>query len=171
MLKRIFWGLALCLVSAATMAQEVPAPAELKQLDWSIGSWEGNVKWLMPGMEGDSKMTFTNEREGHFVKSKSTSEMMGMKMTEIAYVGWNAKTGKFDSYTFTNFASTPRIEHGEVTGSKLVFVSEPWVTTSGTYTSRATMQSPSPDTIQFFLEFQEEGKWVKAAEGQFKRKA
>ncbi|HZH97891.1 MAG TPA: DUF1579 family protein, partial [Fimbriimonadaceae bacterium] len=135
-----------------------------------IGEWSGTTKWVMQGMEGEGPMTMKNEWEGQFLKSATVTEADGVKMTELSLLGWNAKTKKFDSWTFTNFGATPRLEHGELEGDKLVMASEPWDVMGQKMEGRGTMTKKSATEILFILEFKMDGKWVKAAEGTYRKK-
>lgn len=147
-----------------------PAP-ELKKLDWFVGKWTGTMKMTIQGSASEGEMTFVNAFDGNFIKTTSNSDMGGMTMTETSYLAWNAKTSKYVSYTFTNFAPMPRIEHGTLEGDKFVFLSEPWDVMGTTYESRATLTRKGTDQIVLLLEFKQDGKWEKAGEGTFKKTA
>lgn len=158
--------------AAAAFSQEPPSLSpELKALEWQLGTWEGTVKWSMPGMEGDSKMTMKCEWEGLFMKQSSTTEFQGMKMLEVGYVGFDPEKKKYSFHTFTSFAPTPRVEWGTVTGDKVEFVSEPWNVMGQSTTSRSTVTKKSASEIAFVLEFKQGDSWSKVAEGTFKKKS
>jgi hypothetical protein len=161
----------MLLAGSVAMAQTPEPPAELKQLDWMVGEWTGQVKWTMMGMNAEGPMTWKVEKEAMFFKQTSTMDIGGMKFSEVGYVGWDAKKKKFSSHTFTSFAATPRIEWGEIKGNQDVFTSEPWDAgdPNGPTTSRATMTRKG-DEVAFLLEFKEGDKWTKVGEGTFKRK-
>jgi hypothetical protein len=157
--------------ATAAFSQEPPTiSAELKALEWQIGTWEGTVKWSMPGMEGDSKMTMKSEWEGLFMKQTSTTEMQGMKMLEVGYLGYDPDKKKYSFHTFTSFAPTPRIEWGTVEGTKAVFVSDPWNVMGQVTSSRATVVKKGDSEMAFTLEFKQGNSWSKVAEGTFKKK-
>jgi len=146
-------------------------PEEIRKLGWMVGEWNGKWKWLMEGMEGDVVMTLKNEFEGQFLKTTSSMDMMGAKFNEVGFIGWDSSKKRYSSWTFTNFAPLPRIEHGSFEGNKFVFISEPWtVTPEETVVSRATLTKTSDNEISFLLEFKQDEKWEKVAEGTFKKK-
>ncbi|HWP31474.1 MAG TPA: DUF1579 family protein [Fimbriimonadales bacterium] len=146
-------------------------PEEIRKFGWMVGEWSGKMKWLMEGMEGEMDMTLKNEFEGQFLKTTSAMDMMGEKFTEVSFMGWDASKKRYSSWTFTNFAPLPRIEHGTMDGNKLVFISEPWLVMSEEPTvSRATLTKISDKEVSFTLEFKQEEKWEKVAEGTFKKK-
>lgn len=172
-MKRLLQTLFVVVAAAAIgAAQDLPArPDELKSQEWQIGTWEGTVKWSMPGMEGDYKMVTTNEWSGQFMKSVSKTDAGGMQIEEIGYLGWDAKKKKYFMYTFTNFAATPRIEWGEEKAGVAVFLSEPWDVMGDTMESRATVTKKSDTEMAFMLEIKRGAEWSKVAEGSFKKKA
>lgn len=169
-LKSMFLAMMLG-VAALTNAQMPEASAEVKALDWMLGEWSATVKWTMMGTEADAQMTWKAERDGLFLKRSTTTELMGMKMTEVSYSGWDEKKKKYWTHVFTNFAPGPRTETGEQKGDVFVSVSEPWDTGSGSEptTGRITYTKKGED-ILYTLEFKMADKWEKVAEGTFKKK-
>lgn len=146
-----------------------PAP-ELKKLEWQVGTWSGNLKWLMPGMEGEAKMDFKCVWEGNFLKSTSAMEMSGMKFNEVSFTGWDAAKKEYVSWTFTNFAALPRIERAKLDGNTMISTSEPWDTGMGqAMISRATLIKKSDKEFSMTIEFKTGEKFEKAAEGAFKK--
>lgn len=160
-------------VAGASRAQEamMPLPEELKKLEWMLGKWEGSIKWTMPGMEGEAKMAFEATWDGQFQKQSSTMEMMGMKMIETAYIGWDAAKKQYSMYTFTNFAPTPRVEYGKFDGTTWVSISEPWATGMGSTVSRSTIVKKSNTELDLTVEFKEGDKWNKVGVATFKKKS
>lgn len=168
--KSMFFAV-MFLMTALVSAQMPEPSAEVKALDWMLGEWSGTVKWTMMGTETDAQMSWKGEREGLFLKRTTLTEMMGMKMTEACYSGWDDKKKKYWTHIYTNFAPGPRMEDGELKGDVFVSVSEPWDTGSGSgpTTGRATFTKKGAD-IHYTLEFKEGEKWEKVAEGTFKKK-
>ena len=162
----------LTLGAMAAHAQMPEPPAELKAIEWMVGNWEGDVHWTMQGMDETGKMTWKVEKDILFFKQKTAYEMMGMKMTEVGFTGWDANKKKYWSQTFTNYGPTPRTEWGTLEKDKMTFVSDPWDMgmPEGPMTSRSTMTKKSNDEVLFVLEFKMGDTWQKAGEGTFKRK-
>lgn len=165
-----FAGLLLLLSAGLANAQIASAPPELKELDFIVGEWSGKVKYTMEGQAMEGAMTWKVEKDGPFLKQTSITEMGGMKMTETAYVGWDAKKKKYSCHTFTNFSPIPRVEWGEVKDGKAVFVSEPWDAgmPGGPVVGRGTAVRQGSD-ILFTLEFKNGEKWEKVGESLLKR--
>ncbi len=173
-MKRIFSVLMLMSVGAVYAAQEpvMAPPPELKKMQFMVGEWTGKMKWTMAGVPAESSdMPFKVEWAGQFLKTSSTMTMAGMSMVETGYIGWDAKRKDYTSWTFSNFAPMPRIEHGKFEGDKFISVSEPWDTGMGEPTvGRATTTKVTDIMISFLLEFKEGDKWNKVAEGTFTKK-
>lgn len=164
--------LLLVTVFAHAQAPSMEPPAELKKLDWMIGEWSGNVKMSMEGMDMEGVMTYSLSWSGQFIKGISVWDVQGMKMTEDMYMGWDPQKGKYSSYTFTNFAPTPRIEWGESKGDTTVWMSEPWITSPGqpATLSRVTLTKVSGSEMKFLLEFKAGDQWQKIGDAVFKKK-
>lgn len=162
--------IALSAVTVAQMPKAEPS-AEMKKLDWQVGSWVGNVKWTMPGMEGDSTMTWKTEWDGPFLKSTSVMEVGGEKVTETGFVTFDQASKKYVMWTFTNMSVNPRIERGTLEGNSLVTVSDPWDVGMGEPSiSRATVKKVSDKECTFALEFKMGDEWAPVANGTFKKK-
>lgn len=169
-LKKLSLVLGFAWAGAIALGQGMPAPPkELRKLDWMLGNWSGNVKWTMPGMSGDAIMKFKGSMEGMFQKQISDTTMQGQTTTEVGYIGYDPKKKAFTSWTFTNFAPTPRVEHIMVGTGKLVFLSEPWDVgmPGGPTHSRATLTRRGASRVDFVLEFRQGKKWSKVASGSF----
>lgn len=164
-------ALAICGIAAAQNMG--PSPEVQKLYKYMSGEWTGKVKWMMPGMpEESTEMPFKVTMEGNFIKSANTMDMGGMSMTETTYMGWDPVKKRYTSWTFTNFGAMPRVEHGNFEGdSKFVSVSEPWDIGMGEpIVGKATMTRKGDNEMMFVLEFKQGDKWMKVAEGTFKRK-
>jgi Protein of unknown function (DUF1579) len=172
-MKKIMLMAAASIVSAFCFGQtpDMAAPVEMKKFDWMVGEWTTKSKWTMPGMEPmDVASSFKAEWDGQFLKQVASSEFVGfMKMTETMMLGYDASKGEYVSYAFTNFAPTPRIEHGKLTGDVLVMVCDSWDVMGSVSTSRSTLTKLSNDEAKFKLEFKEGDKWSVVTEGVYKR--
>lgn len=171
MIARIWISLlATFLMTALGMSQEMAPPAELKKLDWYMGEWSGKFNFSMPDMQGEATFTFKNEWDGNFIRTTSTMEFGGMKMTETTFLGWNDKVKKYEQYTFTNIANTPRIERADPGDTQWVFLSEPWNAGGAEVVSRATLTKKSTTEMEMLLEFKDGSNWTKVGSGTFKKK-
>jgi hypothetical protein len=170
MLKQRFLAGLLILAAGLANAQIAPAPPELKELDFVLGDWSGKVKYTMEGQPMEGVITWKVEKDGLFLKQTTVTELSGMKLTETAFVGWDAKKKKYSCHTFTSFSPIPRVEWGEVKGGKAVFTSEPWDAglPGGPVVGRGTAVRQGSD-ILFTLEFKNGEKWEKVGESLLKR--
>ena len=159
------------LVAIVAHAQpSMDPPKELDSFKWMAGKWSASTHWNMEGQEFDSKMDMDHDFDGQFFRSRSVTDMMGMKMTELILVGYDAKAKKINSYTFANWAPTSRLETVTFEGDKAVWAGAGWDGGDGKMTvNRSTMTKVSATEIKFVLEFKEGEKWAKVAEGTFKK--
>lgn len=173
MKTRLMTLLALCGMAMGAFAQQMPTPPEeLKKLSWMLGEWEGTFSWTMPGMEGDMAMQLKCEMDGMFLRQTSKMEMQGALATESAFLGWNGIEKRWDMWTFTNFAPTPRVEHGTMEGDTLTTISDPWLVEGmGEVVSRTTTTKVSDTEFRAKLEFKQGDQWMEVANLSMKKKA
>ncbi|HMS54764.1 MAG TPA: hypothetical protein PKA27_05140 [Fimbriimonadaceae bacterium] len=162
----------MVVASVAGSQEPVQPAAELKKHDFYIGKWSGTIEWTMPGMEGKQEMTMVYSWEGPFMKATSEMTSNGQKILETGYMYWDAAKKQFTMNTYTNFAATPRIEHGKEEGNKLVMISEPWDIgmPTGALVSRSTLTKKSNSEVDFVLEFKMGDAFTKVAGATFKKK-
>lgn len=172
-MRRMLLMAAASIVSAFCFGQtpELTAPTEMKKFDWMVGEWSSTSKWTMEGMAPmDVTSTFKAEWDGQFLKQSATSDFVGfMKMTETMMLGYDANKGEYVSYAFTNFAPTPRMEHGKLTGDTLVMVCDGWEVMGAVTSSRATLTKVSNDELKVKLEFKTGDTWSTVTDGVYKR--
>jgi hypothetical protein len=151
-------------------ASDLKPPKQISDLSWSVGKWSGSIHWTEPGTpEMDVMTTLVIDLEGQFLREKMTQEMMGLPITETAYMGWNEKEKRYDCWAFSNFAASPRIEHGTIDGKKWVFESEPWAVMGQSVVGRSTVVMVSDTDMRMTLEFKMGDNWAKVAEGTLKK--
>ncbi len=168
-LRNLLLGFSLA-IAAISNAQMPEPSAEVKALDWLVGEWTATVKWTAMGANTDAVTTWNVERNGLFLKNSISTEMMGMKMLDTVYTGWDSKKKKYFAHTFTNYVSVPRIEWGDLKNDTLTMVSDPWpASPASDIVGRHTFTKKGED-IYYLLEFKNADKWDKAAEGLFKKK-
>lgn len=146
-------------------------PKEMDHFKGMLGKWTGNMTWEMPDQpKMEFVMKMENSWDGQFMKSSNVMDMDGMKMTETMYFGWDAEKGKYKSWSFTNWAPTPRVEWGVVEGNKHVWNSEPWDGGMGEKTTtRTTMVIKDAKTVDMTLEFKMGDKFTKVMWGTLKK--
>lgn len=146
-------------------AQEMAPPPELNKLAWTLGSWKGKIHFTMEGVDSEGDMTMNSVMDGMFIKGTTTWDMMGMKMVENAYMGWDEKAKCYRSWAFTNFSPDPRYEKGVLDGDTFSSTSEPWNVMGQATVGRGTLKKLGEKEISFTLEFKEGDKWTKVGEG------
>jgi hypothetical protein len=172
-MRKILLMAAASIVSAFCFGQtpDLAPPAEMKKFEWMVGEWASKSTWTMTGMPPmEVASTFKAEWDGQFLKQTAVSDFVGfMKMTESMYMGYDAKKGEYVSYAFTNFAPTPRVEHGKLNGDVLVMVCDSWEVMGEVSSSRVTLTKVSNDEVKIKLEFKEGDMWTTVTDGVYKR--
>lgn len=171
-MKRMLLMVLASLVSSFCFGQlpDMAPPAEVKKFDWMIGEWAGKATFTMPEMAPmDVAMTLKCEWDGQFLKQAVVNDFGIVKMTETFYLGYNAASSIYTSWAFTNFAPTPRIERGTMSGDTLIMISDPWTAGGETHVSRSTMTKVDANSMKLKLEFKDGDKWVMAMDATFTR--
>lgn len=169
-MKRTFSSICLAAAFALAQAQDMTPPQQVTDLKWMVGTWSGKGKFAFGGQEMDVSMTMVFSFDGQFLKSVSTNEMGGMKMSETMMLGWNPAKSEYDSYTFTSFAPTPGVKHGKMENGGLVMVSDPWDVGGMSVVSRTTLTKVSDTQFRMTMEFKNDDKWEKASDMELKKK-
>ena len=169
-----FWTLLLELASSARAQTAAPKPAaELRKLDYFVGTWaaEGEIR---PGPMGPGgKFTGTNRVAwmggGFFLVTRSDfSGVMGTG-TETAYMGWDADE---KTYTYDSFNSMGEADHarGRLDGDTWTWLSETRIGAQ-TMKGRLTQKVRSATAYDFRFETSPDGKaWTTVLEGKDTKK-
>lgn len=88
-----------------------PRPAELDRLDRFVGSWSGEGEMKMPGAPETMKSTSSSTSKWVCDKRYVMEDFhmkMGdeMEMSGMAFWGWNADEGKYQSWWFDSMGTT-----------------------------------------------------------------
>ncbi|MCW5935985.1 MAG: FABP family protein [Fimbriimonadaceae bacterium] len=161
---RLLTVAALATASFVARAQDFEPPAELKKLDWMIGSWSGSGKMAMQGMEMDFTAKVACSWEGQFMKLVSETDFGMLKMTETMFLGWSPTDSQYIAYSFTNISPEARIETGSLEGDTMTMVSQPWNVMGDSSVARTKVGKKSATKLLFKLEFKEGDDWVPASE-------
>lgn len=170
-MKRFVLTLAVFVSAVMGFAQEMmPPPEELKKLEVFKGTWKGTLSGEMEGQKLEGTMTMTSSMEGMFIRVSNTMDIMGMKMTEVGYIGWDSDKKKYSVHWFTNFGETPRIEWATLEGNKFVSLGEPWKSAGSPapIASRSTL-SVNGSEMLLTVEFKMEDEWVPALKANLKK--
>lgn len=151
---------ALVVLPALTAFSQGPTrPKQVTDLGWMVGTWTGAGKFSLGGQTVDTKLSIVVTFDGQFLKEVSTADMGAFKSTETMMLGWDAAKNQYSSYTFADYAATPGIKHGTMTGESLTLVSEPWAMEGMTVLSRSTMTKVSDSKFKSKMEIKNGEKW------------
>jgi hypothetical protein len=164
---------ALLIALALSLGQipQATPPAELKALDFLIGSWRGEGEFVSEGKPQKAVTEWTFRAEGNHLRQEGTIHLQGMKMEESRAFGWDARRKRFWSYTLVEPFPTPRVEWGTYKLGELVWLSDPWDigAAEGPVESRATTTRDGA-ALRFRIEVKGKVGWEKVAEGRFSKK-
>jgi hypothetical protein len=90
-----------------------PRPAELGQLEWMVGKWQGGGECEMAGTDQPMKWTGVNEigweANGWVLMERMEGEFGGEKMSGIGLWSWNPDKKNFDVFWADSFGG---MSHG-----------------------------------------------------------
>jgi hypothetical protein len=160
-MKRLLAAALFLVPMVSAFTQDMSPPKKVTELGWMVGTWSGSGKIAFGGQETAIESTMTVTFDGQFLKTVSVDKSGGFKLTKTSMLGWDAAKSEYVSYTFTNMAPKPRIAHGNMDGSKLVMVSEPWEAEGMTAVARETITNVSETKCGLIMEFKNGDKWIK----------
>ncbi len=163
-MKRLLTAVLFLVSMVSAFAQDTSPPKEVSDLGWMVGTWSGSTKIAFGGHETAINSEMTISFDGQFLKTVATDESSGSKLTKTSMIGWDVAKGEYVSYTFTNIAPAPRIEHGKMDGAKLVLVSDPWQAEGMKAVIRETVSKVSDTQYGLVMEFKNGDKWVKGVD-------
>lgn len=168
-MKRLFVSV-LALVSALAIAQFVAAPKQIADLNWMVGSWKGTTKMNVQGMEMSMASTMKVTQYGSFLKFDSSNMVEGVgNMSEFGFLSWDEKN-KYMFVNYTDWATTPRVEKGDMKEGSLVLISDPWdlgEEMGGVFISRSTLSKMGDKQMKIVIDFKNGDAWEKAGEAIF----
>lgn len=165
----VFVG-ALALVGMS-FAQLAEAPAEIKALDWMVGNWEGKGTFSAQGQTVDVIVVWSVKKDGPFLRLETKQTLLGMDMTESAFIHWDSKKKEYVVTSYSNFAVTPRIERGSLKDGVLTTICEPWEVAGTVTVGRSTMKLVTKDEIEFMIDMKEGDTWTEASKMKMTRKS
>lgn len=160
-MKRLLISAIVLVPVVSALAQDMSAPKEVRDLAWMVGTWSGSGKIAFGGHETDITSTMAVSFDGQFLKEVSSDKSSQYELTKTSMIGWDPTKKEYVSYTFTNIAPTPRIEHGNMDGNKLVMVSDPWEAEGMKLVGRETMSKISDTKCGLVIEAKISDKWEK----------
>jgi hypothetical protein len=137
-----------------------PADA-LARLAFMQGDWAGKQNFNTsggPAMVGDATDKVAMGIAGKYLCETLSTTLPGRKPTDTRhFLSFDKQSGKYTAWWFNDTSYHPTLLTGEVTGNKLVLMSDP----SGTGpVLRATYESPTPDKLTFQLEMKSGDSWT-----------
>ena len=166
----------LLLASAGVLAHgqqpTQPAANPLESLLFLKGDWTGKQDFNNqggPAMVGEATDRIDLCIAGHYLCEMLSTTLPGRKPTDTRhFISYDNQTGKYTAWWFNDTSMHPMAFTGELTGGKLVLMSDP---ASPGPAMRATYESPKTDTLTFQLEMKMGETWTKLFVSTYSKKA
>jgi len=165
--------LMLACASVLTSGQQTPTPANpLDPLSFLTGDWTGKQDFNNqngPAMAGDATDRIDVCIAGRYLCEMLSTTLPGRKPTDTRhFLSFDKQTGKYTAWWFNDTSTHPTSFTGDLTGGKLVLLSDP----SGPGpVLRATYESPRADSLTFLLEMKTGDTWTKLFLTTYSKKA
>jgi hypothetical protein len=134
----------------------------LDKLAFMQGDWSGKQDFNtsgVPDMVGDATDRIDICIAGRYVCEMLSTTLPGRKATDTRhFISYDKQTGKYKAWWFNDTSTHPTEFSGELTGNKLVLMSE---AAGPGPVLRATYESPSANTLTFLLEMKQGEGWAK----------
>lgn len=171
-------GMLVVLCAALCGAQEgfapPPPPAELKQVAFLLGNWEGKETYTFGEMksEGTGNHHIQMALRGRFLEShyKAKSGFMGDSEGRLLLT-YDTAAKKFRSWWYDSSDSGNMEMEGNVEGDSLVMISKPTsIPGMGVETFRATFTKKGDNQLTFVLALKAGDKWEPMIEASYTKK-
>ena len=164
---RIAAGIFLALYSIMVCAQQPAAqpptqPADaLNKLAFMQGNWAGKQNFNTdggPAMVGDATDRIELWIAGKYLCEMLSTTLPGRKPTDTRhFISFDKQAGKYSAWWFNDTSTHPTQFSGDLTGNKLVLMSE---ANGPGPVLRATYETPSANTLTFLLEMKQGDAWT-----------
>jgi len=152
-------------VSGALAFGEAPAiqPADaLAKLAFMQGEWSGKQNFDTgggPAMVGDATDRVELGIANKFLCETLSTTLPGRKPTDTRhFISFDKSTQKYTAWWFNDTAYRPKALTGDLTGNKLVLLSNP---SEPGPVLRATYENPSADTLTYQVEMKNGDTWTR----------
>lgn len=158
----------LAAIAVAQDASQPPAPGpEQKRLQYFVGTWTSEYN-LKPGPMGPGGKMINTDRSqlmpgGFFVITHTDGKGAMGELTELAVMGYDAKTRTYTYDAYNNFGEAAHFA-GTVQGDTWTWMSESKVGGKPTK-MRFTVKEVSPTMYTIKFEMSSDGSWTTVMEG------
>lgn len=142
--------------------QTPPPPNPLDNLSFMKGDWVGKQDFNTsggPSMVGDATDRIEIGIAGKYLCEMLSTTLPGRKPTDTRhFISFDKQSGKLTAWWFNDTSTHPTAFTGELTGNKLVLLSD---AAGPGPVLRATYETPSAGTLTFLLEMKAGDNWNK----------
>jgi len=149
-------------LAAQPASQSAVQPVDaLAKLAFMQGDWAGKQNFNTdggPAMVGDATDSITLGIANKYLCEMLSTTLPNRKPTDTRhFISFDKQSGKYTAWWFNDTSSHPTLLTGELTGNKLVLMSDG----SGPGpVLRASYESPTPDKLTFQLEMKNGDSWT-----------
>jgi hypothetical protein len=154
---------ALCGTLASGQQSATQQPVDgLSSLSWMQGDWAGKQEFNTNGgaeMVGDATDRIAIGIAGKYLCETLSTTLPGRKPTDTRhFISFDKQSNQYTAWWFNDTSTHPMELSGQLTGNKLVLLSNPSATGPAL---RATYQSPSDGALTFLLEMKTGTAWTR----------
>jgi hypothetical protein len=149
-------------VLASGQQQEIQPADALNKLSFMQGDWAGKQDFdtdSEPAMVGDASDRIEMGVANKYLCETLSTTLAGRKPTDTRhFISYDKQTQKYTAWWFNDTSYHPTQLAGEVTGNKLVLISD---SSAPGPLLRATYESPSSGKLTFLLEMKNGENWTR----------
>jgi hypothetical protein len=142
--------------------QNAPLADALSKVSFMLGDWTGKQDFNTgdsSAMVGDATDRIELGIANKYLCEMLSTTLPGRKPTDTRhFISYDRQTQKYTAWWFNDTSSHPTQLTGELTGSKLVLMSD---SSAPGPVLRATYESPSADKLTFLLELKSGENWTR----------
>ncbi|MBS1722957.1 MAG: DUF1579 family protein [Armatimonadetes bacterium] len=172
MKAKLLCGFLLALLCAPAFAQDMmaPIPGEMKELDYLVGTWEGEMN--MNGMKMKAGFKAEKILGGRYIREMHTYTMGdNMQMTGMFLMTYDEKQKNWLSYWFDQSEAGNMEMRGGMEGGKYVAESKPMeMMDMKNVVMRATWTKVSDTKCTMSLDMKNGDKWDQMMEATYNKK-
>jgi len=175
-MKKALIIIATFCISVFAYAQEMQLPPllEMKEVEFLLGNWKGDLTFCFMGQESKSTGTIkcTRALQDRYLHAMNSYEVTGMgKMEGLQLLSYDPEKKQFIGYWFDSSAPAAMELSGTKSGNVLQLISKPTKVPGmpGEPVFRATWTKSSDTAIEFALDLKNGDKWEKMIAGKYKK--
>jgi hypothetical protein len=175
---RLISALTLLWLAGAAIAQtpqghDVQPPSALNAMSFMLGDWSGKQNFVTNGPPMSLKaVNHAHLAVGNrYIEERLTTYLGDGSPRDVRhFLTYDPNSSKYRAWWFNDSSVGAMVFTGEMQDGKLVMVSDPVMSASGTsHIFRATYEKVGDNGFAWSLEFQQDGVWTKQFRAEYTR--